>query len=89
MIDVTPSLLNELIKGKRDMNDSLAMKLENQLGIPHTIWMKLQNSYNYDSKAIEQRATEEHEAHNVEQPRSNIFNINIVHKGLNIQSLPH
>ncbi len=89
MINVTPSHLNELIKGKRDMDERLALKLESQLGIPHTIWMNLQNSYNYDSKAIKERASEKHEAHNLEQHCSDIFNINIVHKGRSLQSLPN
>ena len=52
MIDVAPLHLNEFIKGKRDLTETLAMKLEKQLGIPYTIWMNLQNGYNYDVKAV-------------------------------------
>lgn len=73
MIEVAPSHLNEFIKGKRDLSESLAMKLEKQLNIPYTIWMNLQNGYNYDIKAIEDRNAEEHEAHEFEQACSALF----------------
>ena len=86
MIDVAPSHLNEFIKGKRDLNESLAMKLEHQLGIPYTIWMNLQNGYNYDVKAIAERTAEEHEAHEFEQACSAFFNCNIVYKRLGLLS---
>ena len=54
-IGMQASHLNALIKGKRDMNEELAMKLEAQLGIPFKTWMNLHNGYVYDKKAIEQR----------------------------------
>lgn len=88
VIGVASSHLNEFIKGKRDISDSLAMKLENQLGIPYTIWMNLQNGYNYDIKAIEKRTAEEHEAYEFEQTCSNLFNLHIVYKRLGLQSSP-
>ena len=61
-IGVQPTHLNAFIKGKRNLNEDLAMKLEKHLGIPYEAWMNLQNSYAYDCKAIEQRSIEEQEA---------------------------
>lgn len=58
-ISVQPTHLNAFIKGKRNLNEDLAMKLEKHLGIPFKVWMNLQNSYIYDCKAIELRNTEE------------------------------
>lgn len=54
-LDIQASHLNEFIKGKRNMNEELAMKLEEHLGIPYTIWMNLHNLYIRNLKAIEQR----------------------------------
>lgn len=61
-ISVQPTHLNAFIKGKRNLNEDLAMKLEKHLGIPFKFWMNLQSSYIYDCKAIEQLSTEERES---------------------------
>lgn len=42
MIGVQPTYLNEFIKGKRDLNEDLATKLEKHLSIPVKTWMNLQ-----------------------------------------------
>ena len=88
MIDVAPSHLNEFIKGKRNLTETLAMKFEKQLGIPYTIWMNLQNGYSYDVNAIEERTAEEHEASEFEHACSALFNLAVVYKRLNLQSRP-
>ena len=44
-IGVRPSHLNELIDGKRNMSEGLAMKLEEHLGIPSRVWKNLQSGY--------------------------------------------
>ncbi|MBR6981514.1 MAG: HigA family addiction module antidote protein, partial [Prevotella sp.] len=41
MIGVQSTHLNEFIKGKRNLNEDLAMKLEKHLGIPFKTWMNL------------------------------------------------
>lgn len=45
-IGVSPSLLNEVIKGKRAINTELALLLEAALGIDAILWLNLQNEYN-------------------------------------------
>ncbi|MCH5346933.1 MAG: HigA family addiction module antidote protein [Muribaculaceae bacterium] len=45
-IGVKPSLLNEIIKGKRSVNAEMALLFEAALGISANIWIKLQNEYN-------------------------------------------
>lgn len=45
-IGVSPSLLNEVIKGKRAINTELALLLEAALGIDATLWLNLQAEYN-------------------------------------------
>lgn len=62
LIGVQPTHLNEFIKGKRNLNEDLAMKLERYLGIPYKSWMNLHNGYVYDCKAIEERKIEEKRA---------------------------
>lgn len=45
-IGVSPSLLNEVINGKRAVNTELALLLEAALGIEAELFLKLQNAYN-------------------------------------------
>ena len=55
LINIEPSHLDELIKGKRDINEDIAKQLELQLGIPYRIWMNLQNSYISDLQEIKKK----------------------------------
>ena len=45
-IGVSPSLLNEVINGKRPVNTELALLLEASIGVPADIWLNLQSEYN-------------------------------------------
>lgn len=45
-IGIKPSLLNEIIKGKRRVNTEMALLLEAALGIPANLWLNLQADYN-------------------------------------------
>ncbi len=81
-IGVQPTHLNAFIKGKRNLNENLAMKLEEHLGIPFKVWMNLQNSYTYDCKAIEQRSIEEQEALAFEEECSKMLNLKHLYKHL-------
>lgn len=45
-IGVSPSLLNEVIHGKRPVNTELALLLEASIGVPADIWLNLQAEYN-------------------------------------------
>lgn len=54
-IGVQETHLNEFIKGKRDLDEGLAMKLEKSLGIPFKTWMSLHSGYMYDYEAIKER----------------------------------
>ena len=45
-IGVKPSLLNEIIKAKRDINTEMALLLEAALDIPANLWLNLQGAYN-------------------------------------------
>ena len=45
-IGIKPSLLNEIIKGKRGVNTEMALLLEASLGISAKFWINLQNEYN-------------------------------------------
>lgn len=45
-IGVKPSLINEIIKGKRGVNTEFALLLEAALGIPANLWLNLQSAYN-------------------------------------------
>lgn len=80
--------LNEFIKGKRDMNEELAMKLEQHLDIPFSMWMRLHNGYIYDNKVLTEKQNEEQKAYSYETACAKIFNIKLLYKKLNLSTLP-
>lgn len=45
-VGLKPSLINEIIKGKRSINTQLALILEAALDVPASMWLNLQNAYN-------------------------------------------
>lgn len=45
-IGIYPSLLNEIIHGKRQVNTEIALLLEAAWGIEAESWIKLQSDYN-------------------------------------------
>lgn len=45
-IEVSASLLNEVVNGKRAVNTEMALLLEAALGIPADVWLRLQADYN-------------------------------------------
>lgn len=49
-ISMPASNLSELINGKRNVTEAIAVKLEEALGIPFQNWMNLQNRYHYVKK---------------------------------------
>ena len=84
MIGVQPTHLNEFIKGKRNLNEELAIKLEKALGISYKNWMNLHNGYIYDCKAIEERKSDEQKAVDFENACSDMFNLKLLYKKLNM-----
>ena len=49
-LDVLPSFLNEIIKGKRPITADIAILLEKTLGITADYWMRFQSQYEIDKK---------------------------------------
>lgn len=45
MLNIAPSLLNEIIKGKRRINADIALALEETLRIDAFFWLKYQAAY--------------------------------------------
>lgn len=61
-IAIQQSHLSEIIKGKRNITDQLAQKLEQTLGIPAEHWIKLQAEYGFKKLLSEQKNVAEREA---------------------------
>lgn len=80
--------LNAFIKGKRNLNEELAIKLEKHLAIPYKTWMDLHNGYVYDCKAIEARRGEEQLAMDFEYALSEILNLKVLYKRLALNAQP-
>lgn len=51
-IGMRPSHLNDIIRGRRNMSESFAQKLEEALGTPAESWMRLHYFYLQDLKAL-------------------------------------
>lgn len=62
LIDLKRSQLNEIIKGKRNVNADLALLLEKALGIDADFWMEAQKNYDLDRARIEAKNKEQLEA---------------------------
>lgn len=54
-IDVSTTIINELIKGKRNMNANLANKLADIFGLPAKYWMGIQADYDLAKESTESR----------------------------------
>lgn len=55
LIAIQQSHLSEVIKGKRNITDQLAAKLEEVLNIPAEHWISMQAEYNFKAKVAEQK----------------------------------
>lgn len=77
--------LSRLLKGE-NITPSIAAKLEEALGIPADMWMKLQIQYDKDIKAIEQRDKKEKEAIATEMMLSSLLNLPELYKRLGINT---
>ena len=82
MIDMQKSHLNEIIKGKRAMTNSVADKIEKVIGISSVSLMNLQTQYEYDLRQIESRSVEEQEAINKLKLFDEVFDVKTLLKRL-------
>lgn len=57
-LEIQPSYLNEIIKGKRNINAEFAVKLEKAWGIKAYMWLGLQAKYEIDLIRIKYRDME-------------------------------
>ena len=76
--------LSELIKGKRNVTESIAIKLEEVLGIPFQNWMTLQNRYHYVKKCHEERDAIERNAESEELSLRARLNMRVLYSFYNI-----
>lgn len=54
-IDMQPSMLNEIIKGKRAITAEIALMLEKILDIPADFWLNFQSQYELDQVRIKEK----------------------------------
>lgn len=62
MIGMSRTQLNEIIKGKRNINADLALLLEEALGVDAEYWMEAQKNHDLDKARIEARNRQQLEA---------------------------
>ncbi len=74
-IEMQPSHLSEIIKGKRSVTKPVADKLEDVLGIPSIDWVNLQTRYDYDTQKNEERLISETAAYEEYRDYSQIFDV--------------
>ena len=85
-IEMQPSHLNEIIKGKRSITKQVADKLEEVLGIPSIDWVNLQIRFDYDTKQGEEREVAETAAYEEYQEYNKIFDVKTLTLRLGFQS---
>lgn len=78
--------LSELIKGKRNISEAIAIKLEDALGISFQNWMNLQNRYHYIVKCKAELDETESKALAEEQSLRSRLNIKVLYKYYDITS---
>lgn len=78
--------LSELIKGKRNITEAIAIKLEEALGIPYQSWMNLQNRYHYVVKCRKELDETESKALAEEQSLHSRLNLEALYKYYDIVS---
>jgi HTH-type transcriptional regulator/antitoxin HigA len=90
MIEMRPSHLNELIKGKRSVTVPIAQKLEQALGIRAHFWLNMQTNYELDVKAIQERDDKDKQARILLDEYDECIDVNALckHDGINTKS-PH
>ncbi len=59
---IAPTVLNEILHGKRNLTAALALKLEKALDIDAMTWMRLQVKFDIDSIRIKERDKRKHVA---------------------------
>jgi len=57
---IAPTVLNEILHGKRNLTAALALKLEKALDIDAMTWMRLQIKFDIDSIRIKERDKRKH-----------------------------
>lgn len=55
LLDVKPSFINEIIKGKRNLTSDYALLLEDVFGITAEYWMNFQTQYDIDISRIKEK----------------------------------
>ncbi len=83
MVGVQPSHLNEILKGKRSLAP-IASQIEEILHLSARTLIKMQASYEYDKKAIEERGIKEIEAKNELENYNKSIDIKTLISRLNI-----
>jgi len=86
VIGMSAPNLSELIKGKRNVTESIAIKLEEALGIPFQNWMNLQNRYHYVKKCHEELDAVEQNAESEELSLRSRLNMPVLYKFYNLVS---
>lgn len=59
-MNIAPTVLSEIIHGKRNLTAALALKLEKALDIDAITWMRLQVKFDIDSLRIKERDKGKH-----------------------------
>lgn len=87
MIDVPASRLNELIKGKRGVNEDWAEKLGKALGPSSSFWMSAQTNYEYNEKMLALRNEKEKIKDAQEDSLRTMFNLKELYKRFDITAV--
>ena len=83
-IAIQQSHLSEIIKGKRNITEQLAEKLEEALNIPAEHWIQLQAKYDYKLKAANLKDVKEREADALLAEYNRVYDLKTIFKSVGI-----
>lgn len=86
MVAIQQSHLSEIIKGKRNITEQLAEKLEQNLNIPADHWIRLQAEYGYKVKAANLRNIAERDADSMLTEYNDIYDMKLIFKYTGLSS---
>ena len=82
LLGIQASHLSEIIKGRRGINDQLALKLEGVLGIPADYWIELQAQYGYKQKMADLENQAEREAIDILGQYNMVYDMRTIFKNI-------
>lgn len=79
MLGMQPSNFSRMLSKKESITPTMAIKLENALGVSAETWTNLQIAYDKDVQAVSERNAQEQDAMSVERTLAGVLDLNVLY----------